>query len=515
MKRLYIASIGFLLLFFVGCQDLLDKTNPNTPTTESFWTTPSDAEAGLTAAYHQLYQIGNYSRWLYFRYDLSSDEGYSESPWTELADWTRFNYVNYNFAEGQTTIWHNHYKAIFRANQVLANVPEIEFDDQNRKEEILAEAKFLRALHYFNLAVLWEEVPVVLEPSEPDDQPEQRSREEVWNQVKQDLNEAADVLPPEWPAEEVGRPSRGAALALLGKAHMQNHEWTEARDAMEWLVEGEGAQYYGLMDNYHDNFTHTTENNRESVFEIQFSEENRGAKGDGSSSALGLERTQFFAPPGIGWGDGQARRWIVDQYKEETDLDGDFDSRLRYNVFYREMSDDFENNEEVYGGTWQEDQWGDEVFIRKYQVDYYRDNVDYYIPNNFRVIRYSDVLLSYAEIINELEGPQQAFEYVDRVRQRSSTNLPPLASSQYSDALNSQEAFLERLKMERTLELCFEGVRWMDLKRWGMLESQEGINTLQQRDPDFNNFEMGKNHRLPIPQSEVENNPNLDQHPEY
>lgn len=515
MKSLYILPLVLLLVSFAGCEDMLDKTNPNVPTTESFWNSPNEAESGLTAAYHQLYQIGNYSRWIYFRYDLASDEGYSQSPWTELADWTRFNYVNYNFWEGGVNIWRDHYKAIFRANQVLANVPDIEFEDQNRKQQIIGEAKFLRALHYFNLAVLWEDVPLVLEPSNPDDQPEQKSSDEVWNQIQQDLQDAADTLPPEWPAGEVGRATKGAALALLGKSHMQNHEWTEARDAMEWLVEGQGAQYYGLVDDYHDNFKHTTENNVESVFEIQFSEENRGDKGDGSSSSLGFERTQFFAPRGIGWADGQARRWLVDQYKEETDLDGDFDSRLKYNLFYREMSDDFQDNELVYGETWREDDWGDEVFIRKYQVDYYRDNVDYFIPNNFRLIRYADVLLSYAEIINELEGPGAAVEYVDRVRQRPSTNLPPLASSQYSSALNSSDEFLERLKMERALELSFEAVRWMDLKRWGMLESQDGINTLQQRDPDFNNFEIGKNHRLPIPQSEVENNPNLDQHPEY
>lgn len=515
MKRLYIIPFVISLLLIVGCEDLLNKENPNVPTTETFWNTPEDAEDGLTAAYHQLYQIGNFSRWIFFRYELAADIGYSQSPWIELADWTRFNYVNYNFWEGGVNIWRDHYKAIFRTNQVLANVPEIEFSDQTRKQQIIGEAKFLRALHYFNLAVLWEEVPVVLEPSNPDDQPEQRSRAEVWSQVKQDLQEAAEALPDQWPAEEVGRPTTGAALALLGKAHMQNQEWQEARNAMEWLVEGAGSQYYALVDNYHDNFKHTTENNVESVFEIQFSEENRGAKGDGSNSALGLEKTQFFAPRGIGWSDGQARRWLVDQYKEETSVDGSLDIRLKHNLFYREMGDDFENNDEVYGGPWREADWGDEVFIRKYQADYYRDNVDYYIPINFRVIRYADVLLSYAEIINELEGPQQAAQYVDRVRQRPSTNLAPLASSQYSDALTSRDAFRERLKMERALELSFEGVRWMDLKRWGMLQSQEGINTLQQRDPDFNNFELGTHHRLPIPQSEVENNPNLDQHPEY
>lgn len=515
MKRTRLLYLILLFVFSYGCNDMLDLQNPNAPTNTSFWNTPEDAELGLTAVYHQLNQIGNYSRWIFFRYDLASDEGQSQSPWTELADWTRFNYVNYNFWEGGSWIWRDHYKAIFRANQVLANVPEIEFSNEERKEQIIAEAQFLRALNYFNLAVLWEDVPLVLEPSNPDDQPEQKTQAEVWDQIKKDLSDAADVLPPEWPSEEVGRPTRGAALALLGKAHMQNHEWEDARDALSWLVEGEGAQYYDLMDNYKDNFTHLSENNAESVFEIQFSGENQGPKGDAINSSLGFERTQFFGPNGIGWADGQARSWLIDEYKGETTVDGGYDTRLKHNLFYRDMSVDFTDNDEVYGRSWDEDLWGDDVFIRKYQTDYYRDFEDYYAPVNFRVIRFADVLLSYAEVINELEGPAQAAQYVNRVRQRPSTNLPPLASSPYADALDSKEAFLERLKMERTLELCFEGVRWMDLKRWGMLESQEGIDTLADRDPDFENFEVGKHHRLPIPQSEVENNPFLDQHPEY
>jgi starch-binding outer membrane protein, SusD/RagB family len=148
-------------------------------------------------------------------------------------------------------------------------------------------------------------------------------------------------------------------------------------------------------------------------------------------------------------------------------------------------------------------------------MDYYRDNTDNFSPINHRFIRYADVLLSYAEIINELEGPEQAVEYVDRVRQRPSTNLEPLASSVHADALASQESFRERLQIERTLELNHEGFRFMDLKRWGLLETQEGIDELIERDPTYENFVLGRNHRHPIPQSEVENNPNLNQHAEY
>lgn len=513
MKKLNLIAISIVvILSFQACDGILDYNNPNAPTDVTFWETPDDAERGLTAVYHQLVKESTYARWIFFRTDLTSDEGYSASPWTELADWTRFNYLNYNFWEGGAWIWRDHYKGIFRANQVIANVPEIEFSNELRQQQIVAEAKFIRALLYYNLAVLWEEVPIVLEPSNPDDQPEQRSEQEVWAQIKQDLNDASEALPETWSSDDLGRPTVGSALALLGKAHMQNQSWQDAYDALHWLVEGDGAVHYDLVDNYRDNFMHTTEHNIESVFEISFSDENRGPKGDGSDSNLGFERPQFFAPGGIGWSDGQPRTWLIDEYKAEMNLDGGFDTRLMYSIFYSEMGDDFENNELIYGRTWEEGGWPEDVaYIRKYSSDYFRDYEDYYSPNNFRVIRYADVLLSFAEVVNELQGPQQAAQYVNRVRQRPSTNLAPLENSPYANALTSQDAFRERLKMERSLELNHEGVRWADLKRWGMLESAEGIEELRQRDSSFDNFEIGRHHRLPIPQSEVENNPNLDQ----
>lgn len=249
-RRLFIPLVLVLLVSFSACDDnLLDYENPNAPTNTAFWNTAEDAELGLNAVYHQLYQPGTYSRWIHFRFDLSSDEGYSGSPWTELADWTRFNYVNYNFWEGNGIHWQDHYKGIFRTNQVLTNVPEIEFENQTRKDEIIGEASFIRALYYFNLAILFEDVPIVVEPSSPDDKPEQKPLEEVWGQIIDDLTVATNNLPPSWPADEVGRATKGAAHALLGKVHMQRQDWEKARIEMEWLVEGDGATYYDLVDN--------------------------------------------------------------------------------------------------------------------------------------------------------------------------------------------------------------------------------------------------------------------------
>ncbi len=519
MKKKLLYSFFAVTLLLTSCnKDLLDITNPNAPTTDTFWKTPEDAQLGLNAAYNMFSKPGSWSRWIYFRYDLTSDEGFSKSPWNALKEWTRFIYFNYNFWPGNGLMWRDHYKAIFRCNQVLDNVPGIEFEDQAEKAQILAQAKFLRAFYYYNLALMFDNVPLVLNVPNLDDNPEQKTEAEVFAQVKLDLQEAANDLPEQWGSSELGRVTKGAALALLGKAHMQMHEWQEAKDAFSWLVEGAGASHYDLVANFRDNFLHTTENNIESVFEIQFSDINPNdpwAASDKPNPNVGSNRAQFFAPRGIGWSDGQVRRWLVDEFKKEPTVDGQIDLRLRYSIFYPEIQSDYPG-EKIYGRDWRS-RWGSDCFFRKYQRDYYLEREDYYSPINFRVIRYADVLLCYAECLAELSGgapPALAVQCVDRVRERA--GLPKLANSTlYSSVVNSKTDFLKRLQMERTLELCLESVRWADLKRWKLWDSADGLNELISRDPDFTYFVPGKSSRIPIPQSEVDNNPNLNQNPMY
>lgn len=514
MKNIKIFSIVIFLIIASCSEDLLDIKNPNTPTTDQAWKTENDALLGVNAVYNMFYKPSTWTRWIYFRYDLASDEGHSTSPWGELADWTRFMYNNYNFWDGNNWHWHDFYKAIFRANQVLTYVPDIEFKIATDKDRILAQARFLRALYYFQIATLWENAPLILTPSTPNDIPAQSNEAAIWAQVEEDLNWAKDHLPAQWDDANVGRATIGAAKALLARALMQQHKWAPAKAELDWLVVGDGKQYYDIIPTYMDNFTHLNENNKESVFEIQFSDQNQGGDGDDLSASMGFQRTQFFAPGGIGWQDGKARAWLITEYKKELTVDGKLDTRLKNNIFYKDEKIDFPGDSLVYGRKWDDVAWGNETFIRKYSTAYYRNREDYHAPNNFRFIRFADVLLMYAECLNELGQTADAYQYVDRVRQRPSTNLRPLAVA-YPAIGNDQALFRKRLQMERSLELCFEAVRWIDLKRWGMLTTQEGINELKTRDIDFNNFVLGKHHRLPIPQIEVDNNPNLTQNTPY
>ncbi|MCW8313416.1 RagB/SusD family nutrient uptake outer membrane protein [Sphingobacterium sp. InxBP1] len=488
-------------------KDLLDQDNPNTLTQEQFWKTESDAQKGVNAIYHMFYQPGGWSRWIYFRLDLTSDEGFSKSPWIELGDWTRFQYVNYNFFEGNVITYKDTYKAIFRCNQVLTYVPEIPFGNENKKAQLLAEAKFLRAFYYYYAALIWENFPIVTTLQTPTDLPPASKLPEVWALVEKDLTEAALSLPAQWAGDDIGRLTKGAAFALLGKTYMQQRKWQQAKTAFDYLVIGDGKAFYDLVD-YKDNFRSENENNKESVFEIQFSDAHKTAEGDIPSSSMGTNRAQFFAPRSIGWSDGQARNWLVSEFKKEKTVSGSIDPRLRYSLFYPGLEADF--GDKIYGRPWSWD--ADEAWFRKYARDYKRDNDDYFNEVNNRVIRFADVLLMYAEALNELGQTANAYSYVNRVRQR--VNLAPLATA-YPAIGNDKSLFRERLKIERALELCGESVRWADLKRWGDLETQAGIDKVAQRDPDFKNFVLGKSIRLPLPQIEIENNHNLQQNPNY
>src|SRR5215212_1576017 len=147
----------FIGAAMAGCNQDLDITNPNAPSTGSFWKTQADAVSGINATYNGLLNNGTYGRWLAFAYDIRSDEGFSNSPWTDLANFNKFTQSDYNF-EVSREVFQHHYQAIFRANQVTDRVPGISMDAALRSR-IVGEAQFIRALLYYNLVNLYGSVP--------------------------------------------------------------------------------------------------------------------------------------------------------------------------------------------------------------------------------------------------------------------------------------------------------------------------------------------------------------------
>jgi len=511
MKTIYILSLC-LAVVLTGCMGDLDIANPNQPTVEVYWNTADDAVRGVNAVYSTLHR-GGISRWLPFYYIIRSDEGRSQSPATDIVNnMDQFLITDYNYGNAYG-IWNDNYVGIFRANQVIANVPDIAMDETMRNR-IVGEAKFLRALYYYHLVTLWGNVPLMLTPSVPQDKPGTTSAEGVWAQIEKDLSEAVAALPTAYtnPAD-LGRITRGAAQALLAKAYMQQRNYSEALVPLEWLVEGDGKDLYDLMPDYRDNFLITSENNRESLFEWQFQLNPSENHDDDASPAdpdrlnYGTSVSQFFGPPGVGWSDGEANRWLVNEFLEEQTTDGQRDPRLEASLLFDSTDVRGPGFTMIYGQTFTQRYGTDNkrVWFRKFQNDHWKDFEGYNSPNNWRYIRYADVLLMYAECLNHEGRTAEAYGFVDRVRQRA--GLPLL--SDVMPGLTSAQ-FLEQIKHERITELCGEGHRWNDLARWGDLSP-----ALADRDPGFSTFDVNKDELLPIPQQERDINPALRQNDQW
>ncbi|MBO0931450.1 RagB/SusD family nutrient uptake outer membrane protein [Fibrella aquatilis] len=500
----FAVGVGLLL---VGCQQNLDIVNPNQVTAQSFWKTGDEALAGVNSVYSTLHREGT-SRWTPFFYIIRSDEGRSQSPYAPIpnnAD--RFLITDTNLDFGYT-VWRDNFIGVNRANQVIANVPNIAMD-ATLKNRYLGEAKFMRGLFYYQLVTLYGSVPLITNPSVVGDKPSSAPQTAIWAQIERDLTEAVAVLPTTYGSADLGRATKGAAYALLAKAQFQQRKYTEALVPLQWLADGDGKNVYGLVPNYRDNFLITSENNKESVFEIQFALNPAEYTDDDTETPnqnYGTSVAQFFGPSGIGWSDGEASRWPVYEFNEKTTA-GARDPRLEASFLFDSTDVRGPNFTQIYGQTFTKRYGSDNkrVWFRKFQNDHWKNEEGYRSPNNWRYIRYADVLLMYAEALNATGKTTQAYAYVDQVRARAG-----LAKLSVVKPGLTQDQFLAQLKHERVTELSGEGHRWNDLARWGDLGP-----ALADRDPGFKNFVKGKHELLPIPQLDRDLNPNLAQNPQY
>jgi starch-binding outer membrane protein, SusD/RagB family len=518
MRKVLLYSI--LIAFGLsGCKKDFQLTNDTQVTTQVFWKTASDALQGVNAVYSTCHREG-LSRWLYFMTMVRADEGYSTSPNTDIVNcYDVFNITNYNDYL-VTSVYQDDYIGINRCNQVIDNVPSISMD-ATLKAQYIGEAKFWRGFFYYNLATIYGNVAIMLHPPKPKDYPATSPQDSVFAQAVRDLTDASAVLPVSYNANNIGRVTAGAAYAMLGKTYMQLHEYAQAATAFAWLVTGPGASQYALMPNYRSNFVETSENNKESVFEWQNALNPNDTHDDDTQESgtdnlnYGTSIPPFFAPAPIGFTDGQARRWVVGEFLKETTVSGGRDPRLAATFLYDSTDVRGPAYTLAYGKTWNSLGLAtdpsvphgnfNEVCYRKELDDSVMTGEVFHSGNNYRYIRFADVLLLYAEALNAQGQTAAAYPFVDAVRERA--GLAPLSTAMPG---LSQQAFLAQLKHERITELTGEGHRWEDLARWGDLGTG-----LAGRDPGFANFHTGKDEFLPIPEFDLDANPNLKQNPGY
>lgn len=483
------------ILVLSGCD--LDVENPNAITQETFWRTSSDFDAALTAVYGALQFQGVSGSGLAFEM-LLGDEAGTEDFYRQI----EFATLSFGDASEQVVNkWNELYIGIYRANQVLEQLPiNIDvFDDPEEAISIEAQARFLRAFFHFQIAHTYGGAVIRTSiPTEDEINAPFSTIEEVTNQVIiPDLVFAKENLPEVWPSTELGRITWGAATSLLGKTYLYSEQWEQAANEFREVID---SNLYSLAPNNLDNFSHLTEFNSESILETPYSVEfNPGANGnivDNNTFETGAEAN------GIARSIGQlqfgAFNVVLPTYylhelfvRDEIDMNNPINDG---NTQSKRMGASIVpvNGDGLYYGLPINDRpgwvFGQSSYTKKYSNWYHLENEDGNDRSeiNFRHIRLADVYLMYAEAVLEANGDvDTAIEFIDRIRRRAGV----ITLSQYindnggfpqfhiSEEVNGAQPLVAASvatvmthirRVERPLELCFEGHRWKDLVRWGI-----------------------------------------------
>ena len=495
MKKIIYILIGiFLITTFISCdEDFLDQADPDSLTSDAFWRNETDALAGLASAYAN---IGAVNFWditevnaviANFRSDLCipGPDSWNYPDWASLSTFT-----NTSGNSRVSIFWEDSYRGLFNTNQVIENVGLMTSDKINDelKSQIIAEAKFLRAflhfrlLNYFDKIILIDGVP----HSEDDLEKELSEREEVWTLIEQDLTDAALELPITQPDANIGRATRGAALAYKGKAHLYQKEYTDAVIEFQKVLD---LNVYDLNPNFINLFDGSDENSIESIFEIQYSSLKT------NDEWLGHVYGKFTSPGELGgWGNIEASQRLLNYMLSEGEVatTGTYDSRLYWTLFFNDPSVDVfgQSYTAVFGAA------SNRVIFKKYMrsdVPEY-DNGPWQTSMNTVEFRFADLLLMMAEALNESGSTGLAYSHINNVRNRA--NMNDLTSGL------SQEQMRNRIIHERIMELAYEGHRFFDLRRWDILET-----TMQNSGKQgAGNFSSNQHAFFPIPDTETNTN---------
>jgi hypothetical protein len=516
MKKIFIIAAGFLSI--VSCTKQLDQVNPNSQTSASFWTTEADAIGGINAAYSSLLPDGGYMRCTPLMLDTRGDDAKSNSPWGQMYNTGKFA-LNSGNVEIYGWCYETYFQGVLRCNQVLDNVPKIDMPAP-LKDRIIGQAHFMRGLYYYHLVNFFGRVPLVLTVPEINGyNVPQSSVEDGWKQVISDFEIAASKLPVKYAdvdgpdKNDLGRATKGAALAFLGKAHLFKPTPDYAAAAVQFKAVMD-LNAYDLVPNYRSNFIEATENNVESVFEVQFSRDAGGSElGWGGVPQTGWGKTSAraitYAPRGFGWTDVQPTRSVFNEFLVEKTTGGADDPRLEATMFYNKPG------MIIYGqvfSTYYQNNNADlnDLFCRKYENDGVRpDEFDWRSGINERIMRFADVLLMYAECLNETNKTAEAYPLIQRIRTR--VGLPDLAVTKPG---MTQAQMRDQIAHERLLEFSLEGHRFDDIHRWGWLKDAAKLALLKTRDPEFNSYSPGREY-YPIPQREIDLNPGYKQNDGY
>ena len=485
MKLKYnLIAIALLGFSFSSCSDFLEQ-NPQTDLSENdFYKTADDILSAVNGAYSSLQEGDIYGNWYVFG-EIPSDNTRNQLSGSV----TTQNEFDQFYIDTQNSMianfWKAAYKVINRTNTILGRIDGIEINTELANRYKL-ECKFIRALMYFNLVRVYGDVPLVLKEISISESYDilREPKENVYNQIIADLKEAQD-LPVSYSTAEDGRATQGAAKALLANVYMTLHKYAEAETILAEII---NSGRYSLLENtpgslnidgYKNVFSPVNHNSKEGIFEIQFL---KGGYGEGSNYANNFapenSGTNVVAVGGTG-GNNIPEMDIYNAY-EEGDLRRDFSMSLGY-------YDNRKNNE-----------WVESRYVCKFMDGPYQNND---ASNNYPVIRYADVILMYAEALNQNGKTAEACKYLNMTRRRGfgyqTTETSPV------DLQTTDKAqFALMVEQERRVELAFENHRWFDLIRTG-----RAVEVMRSKGFSLNETNL----ICPIPQKQIVVNPKLTQ----
>lgn len=491
-----------IILLFTGCEDFLDLKPIDQVVSSNFYQTEDDATKALVAIYDALkYQSAAGVSWAPFQTmsDILSDDAYAGgSDANDGMDENEFNKFNIPTTSMVAhAIWIKNYTGIYRANLYLEIIDGIDAPE-SFKTRTIAEAKFLRAYFYLELVRFFENIPLLTAtlngPSEY--QQPQATPQAVYNQIALDLVEAIPNLPETISSAEAGRVSKWAAQALLARTFLfyngvyggdLNANGTPVTQTivlgyLDDLIQRSG---HDLFDNYSDNFKLVGEFGKESVFEISYGDTPAWWDWEYTQGGNGNLSAQMQGPRVTG-SQNWNRGWSFAPVNQKLVLDLTGDPRFQYTILTEAELD----------GTLVKGYQHTGYFSKKYSSDkeHWGSDGQFELNRtcNYRVIRFSDVLLMAAEL-----GSANAQDYLDRVRIR--VGLP------------SVPATIENILRERRLELSLEGIRYFDVLRRGLAyASQElthsfyGPNYVGDQLLFSVTFNSATKGFLPIPQTEID-----------
>lgn len=504
MKRYPILTGALLLSLAVGCNEKsLDQLNPNAVTTDSYFKTDGQMLSAVNGIYAALQATNLVAREWFFIHDLRSDDvaaggGQLETPRNQLLTGA---YDTGNAV--MSSVWTGAYRVIHRANVVVDKAALATGLTPTVAKQSVGEAQFLRAWAYFDLVSMWGGVPLYKNyvTSIAGSQP-RAAEADVYAFIIADLKAAQESLPATYDAANQGRATKGAAQMMLARVYLQQGDYTNAKTELQKVI---SSGQYSLVSEYSDNFIEETEFNKESIWEVNFLPSggsfNWNGDADGATAGEETVRTQEYSA--VGWRNIIPSNSLLNEFERPSKGDAKLDPR--YAKSFYTTGDKFNNdkdvltdaaqngNSSVVAGVTQKVSW------RKFSLMYKTNNSFLTGGINQRIMRYAETLLAMAECENELGNLASAVTYLNQVRARPSVAMPAYPTANYP--VSNKDQVFKAIVHERRVELSGEEIRNRDILRWRKL----GKLTAE----PLSYFQKGKTELLPIPQQEIDNNPNV------